>query len=112
MSAALARLRDFFGDDILVVQGKRMFPTSFAERLVPKVRHVLDGVEAMLSNRAQFDPATAKRTFRLIASDYVIAAVIMLLVQRMSREAPGIMLDLATPSERSSLEIAEGRLTS
>lgn len=108
MSAALARLRDFFGDEILVVQGKRMFPTSFAERLGPEVRHILDGVDAMLTNRSQFDPATAQRAFRLIASDYAIAAAIVPLIERLSAESPGILLDLASPSEQSSLEIAEG----
>ncbi|MFT4056703.1 MAG: LysR family transcriptional regulator [Novosphingobium sp.] len=109
MSAALARLREFFGDEILVVQGKRMFPTAFAEGLVPQVRHVLGGVESMLANRSQFDPATARRTFRLIASDYVIAALIAPLIEKLSVQSPGIMLDLAAPSEQGQVEIAEGR---
>lgn len=108
MSAALSRLRDFFGDEILVAQNKRMFPTAFAERLVPEVRNVLESVNAMLSNRGQFDPSTAQRKFRLIASDYIIAAVIAPLVQKLSLESPGILLDLAAPSERSSVELSEG----
>jgi DNA-binding transcriptional LysR family regulator len=110
MSAALARLREFFGDDILVVQGKRMFPTAFAEGMIPQVRQVLRGVESMLANRSQFDPATARRTFRLIASDYVIASLIVPLVERLSAQSPGIMLDLAAPSEQGGIEIAEGRV--
>jgi DNA-binding transcriptional LysR family regulator len=109
MSAALARLRDFFGDELLVVQGKRMFPTAFAEGLMPQVRYVLDGVESMLANRSRFDPAATQRTFRLIASDYVIASLIAPLVERLSIESPGIMLDLAAPSEQGHVEIAEGR---
>jgi DNA-binding transcriptional LysR family regulator len=108
-SAALSRLRVFFADDILVVQGKRMFPTAFAERLAPQVRQVLAEVDSMLANRSQFEPATAQRTFRLIASDYVIAAVIVPLVEQLSVKAPGIMLELNAPSERGHLEIAEGR---
>ena len=35
MSAALGRLRDYFGDELLVLQGKRMFPTAYAEALMP-----------------------------------------------------------------------------
>lgn len=109
MSAALARLREYFGDELLVVQGKRMFPTAFAESLVPQVRQVLGSLETMLDNRSEFDPATAKRTFRLVASDYIIAALIAPLVEQLSHSAPGIMLDLAAPSERSHSEIAEGK---
>jgi len=109
MSAALARLRDFFGDELLVMQGKRMFPTAFAERLVPQVQDLLGGVESMLTNRSHFDPATAQRTFRLIASDYVIAALIVPVIEYISRVAPGIRLELAVPSERGEAEIAEGK---
>ncbi|WP_343527523.1 LysR family transcriptional regulator [Sphingomonas sp.] len=108
MSAALARLREFFGDDILIVHGKRMFPTSFAERLAPQVRQILGEVDEMLANRGQFDPATTHRTFRLIASDYIVAAVIVPLIERLSIESPGIMLELAAPTERGPDEIAAG----
>lgn len=108
MSAALGRLREYFRDELLVVQGKRMFPTAFAEALLPQVRHVLGSLETMLANRSQFDPATAQRTFRLIASDYVIAALIAPLVEQLSQSAPGIRLDLAAPSERGHTEISEG----
>jgi len=109
MSAALARLRDFFGDELLVAQGKRMYPTAFAETLMPQVRECLRGVEVMLTKTTHFDPATAQRTFRLIASDYIIAALIVPLVARLAIEAPGVRLELAAPSETGELEISEGR---
>lgn len=108
-SAALARLREFFGDDLLAAQGKRMFPTAFAEGLLPQVRDVLAGIETMIDSRSQFDPATAQRTFRLLASDYVIAALIAPLVEQISRVAPGVILELAAPSERGHIELADGK---
>ena len=40
-SAALGRLRDYFSDELLVLHGKRMIPTSCAERLRPEVRRIL-----------------------------------------------------------------------
>lgn len=109
MSAALSRLRDYFDDELLAVQGKRMFPTAFAEQLIPQVRYVLGNLETMLVNRSQFDPATARRTFRVIASDYIIAALIAPVVSRMSEMAPGIMLDLAALAASATTEVDDGK---
>jgi len=108
MSAALSRLRMFFDDDILVMQGKRMYPTAFAEAMHPQVREALRGIDRMLMTGSQFDPATSKRTFRIIASDYIIAALIVPLVERLSREAPGVRLELASPSETAEAQVADG----
>ena len=55
MSAALGRLRDFFSDEILVVQGKRMYPTAFAQNLVPQVQECLRQIGAMLLTSSDFE---------------------------------------------------------
>ncbi len=109
MSAALARMREFFQDDILVMQGKRMYPTAFAEALYPKVRESLRGIETLIMTPSEFVPATAERTFRLIASDYMIAVLIVPLVARLATEAPGIRLELAAPDDESEAQIADGK---
>ena len=44
VSAALARLRDYFHDDILVADGKRMLPTAYAEALAPRLKAQLSGL--------------------------------------------------------------------
>src|SRR3954466_10757519 len=69
MSAALARLRQFFGDELLVLQGKRMHPTAFADELMPQVRESLQALEAILAQSPNFDPATSQRSFRIVTSD-------------------------------------------
>jgi len=107
-SAALSRLRLFFNDDILVVQGKRMYPTAFAEAMHPQVRDALTGIDRMLMTGSHFDPANSERTFRVIASDYIIASLIVPLVERISREAPRVGLELASPSETAEAEVADG----
>jgi DNA-binding transcriptional LysR family regulator len=43
---------------------------------VPQVRETLRTVEAMLATTSRFDPAATQRTFRLVASDYVVTAVL------------------------------------
>ena len=108
MSAALGRLRDYFGDDLLVQQGKRMFPTAYAESLVPMVQDVLRKVDEVITTSTTFDPATSQRTFRLIASDYITAAVIAPLVRKLALVAPQIKLETVLPSDGSAELIGQG----
>lgn len=109
MSAALGRLREYFDDELLVSQGKRMFPTAYAESLVPLVQDALRRIEALITISTSFEPATTQRVFRLIASDYITAAVIAPLSRRLARTAPGIRLEMVLPSDNSSALIAEGK---
>jgi LysR family transcriptional regulator, nod-box dependent transcriptional activator len=108
MSAALGRLRDYFGDDLLVQQGKRMFPTAYAESLMPMVNDVLRKVDAVITTSTSFDPATSQRTFRVIASDYITAAVIAPLVRKLAIDAPQIKLEAVLPSDGSADLIGQG----
>lgn len=108
MSAALGRLRDYFGDDLLVQQGKRMFPTAYAESLMPMVHDVLRKVDEVITTSTSFDPATSQRTFRVIASDYITAAVIAPLVRKLAVDAPHIKLEAVLPSDGSADLIGQG----
>lgn len=108
MSAALGRLRDYFGDDLLIQQGKRMLPTAYAESLMPMVHDVLRKVDAVITTSTSFDPATSQRTFRVIASDYITAAVIAPLVRKLAIDAPQIKLEAVLPSDGSADLIGQG----
>jgi DNA-binding transcriptional LysR family regulator len=90
MSGALARLRDYFGDELLVSVRRKMVPTPLAELLRPRIRAILLDIQATLETRLDFDPATAKRHFRIIASDYVLAVLGVPTVTQLSKLAPGI----------------------
>ncbi|ADL01414.1 LysR family transcriptional regulator [Brevundimonas subvibrioides] len=109
VSAALGRLRVFFGDDILTTHGKRMYPTPYAEALMPQVRECLRGVELMISSSTVFDPATSHRVFRLVASDFVIVAAIVPLVARLVDIAPDIRLEMVLPNELSVEQVLQGK---
>jgi DNA-binding transcriptional LysR family regulator len=110
MSAALSRLREFFGDELLVLQGKRMHPTAFADELMPKVRESLQGLESMLAKTAHFDPATSQRSFRLVTSDYTLASLIVPLLRQLAVEAPGIRIDCQLPHPNTDHELDEGKI--
>jgi DNA-binding transcriptional LysR family regulator len=49
VSSALRRLREYFGDEILVTQGKRMVPTPLAQSIAPQVVQILADIEALIA---------------------------------------------------------------
>src|SRR4051812_4555036 len=68
LSGALNRLRDFFGDELLVPSGRQMIPTPKAEELRGPVREALMLIRSRITTPSTFDPATADRLFSLAAS--------------------------------------------
>lgn len=69
-SDALSRLRDYFGDELLVQVGRRMEPTPRAEALQQAVRDVLVRVDSTITMQPSFDPTQSDRIFKIFASDY------------------------------------------
>ena len=109
-SAALGRLRDYFGDDLLIQHGKRMIPTSYADSLAPEIRRILDKVDSIILMSSEFDPGKSKRVFRLMASDYIAAVLIGPAIQRLAEVAPDIQLDIRLPSEQVGIEFERGEI--
>lgn len=107
-SSALARLRTFFDDPILVLQGKRMFSTPYADSLLPHVRHCLQLAGAVISMSSGFDPATSSRSFRIIASDYVVTALLAPLARRLAGEAPNISFEFTLPDTTATAALERG----
>ncbi|MFF3489657.1 LysR family transcriptional regulator [Streptomyces sp. NPDC002701] len=112
MSASLARLRRFFGDPLLVRQGRSLVPTSRALMLVEPIREALNSIESTLNAGRHFDPLTSTRTFRLMASDYVLLLLLGPLLVHLSDEAPNVRFqihpltaDHAELIERSQLDL-------
>ncbi len=109
MSAALARLRDYFGDELLVAHGRQMHPTVHAESLAEPVSEFLRDIDALLTRSASFDPATSQRRFRIVASDYITTSVICPMLERLATSAPGIRLELMLPSEEAAQLMLDGK---
>ena len=68
-SNALARLRDYFKDDLFVRSPNGLQPTRLCERLAPEVQAQLQMLEALVSVRDDFDPARSEMRWRLSLSD-------------------------------------------
>ncbi len=69
-SNALARLREYFEDELLVQVGRRMEATPRAQGLRDPVRDVLMRVDSTIATQPEFDPTQSERCFRLFVSDY------------------------------------------
>lgn len=108
VSAALARLRQYFGDELLILDGRRMHATPFAEQMVEPLRIYLNATDSLLSSTRPFDPAATSRTFRIIASDYVVAAVLVRLAERLAHEAPLLRFEFISPDEGSLERLKHG----
>jgi len=110
VSAALNRIREYFNDDILVTRSKRMYPTALADTLRPRIRQALRGVDSLLTSSSSFDPKEAERTFRIVGSDYIAAAVLVPLVARLSEIAPGIRIEIMAPENDSFAMLEDGKI--
>jgi len=92
MSGALARLRQHFGDELLVRSGREYQLTPAAIRLMPAVREALAQADRTLSAPAPFDPATSARRFSIAISGQSLLSLNGL-AQRVREQAPRVHLD-------------------
>lgn len=90
VSGSLQRLREIFDDQLLVRVGRQMELTARAKSLAGPVHDALVNIQQVLNLRQDFDPATARRTFRIAMSDYCAITVLPRLVRRLARLASGI----------------------
>lgn len=93
-SEMLARLREHFGDPLLVRGREGMVPTPQALVLLPRLRRTLEEMRALLDEGRSFDPAAASMRFRITTSDYTQLLLMPRLTQRLRLEAPSCALDV------------------
>jgi DNA-binding transcriptional LysR family regulator len=67
MSGALARLREYFSDPLLVPVGRSLMLTPLAEGLADPVGRILHQIQDTISTRAEFHPAQSDRRFSVMA---------------------------------------------
>ncbi len=84
-----------------------MHPTPYAEEIALHVRACLAATGTLLMTSRSFVPETATRTFRIVASDYVIASILVHLARD---AAPGIRLEFVLPGESASDRMSRGEL--
>jgi LysR family transcriptional regulator, nod-box dependent transcriptional activator len=107
MSGSLARLREYFEDELLVQIGRKMVPTPLAESLSGSVREILLQIRATVDTRPEFDPATSSRRFSLMMSDYVSTVLLSEVLQRVERIAPHVEFEIVSNDQPTPGEALE-----
>jgi len=105
-SSALGRLRDYFGDDLLVLKGRAMVLTARAEELIEPVRAVLEQIRTTVAIAPEFDPATADRQVRIMASDYSTQVLLAGVLATLEQEAPHMRFEIQ-PMGDNPIEVLE-----
>lgn len=93
-SAAMARLRRHFDDELLVRNGRTYELTPFAQSLVPLIDEAMVHIQRATRVRSVFDPGTSEREFLIAASDYAAALIVGPLQQILQREAPHVSVGI------------------
>lgn len=100
MSQALKKLRDTFEDPLFVRSGKELVATERAQQIASQVKQVVSMAEKAFQDRGDFDPATAKRTFRLTMSDYTEMVLMPVLFKRIQEVAPNVKIESSHLSKK------------
>src|SRR6266702_8104325 len=92
-SHALQRLRDIFGDPLLVRTGARMELTPRAQALRAPLAQALDQVRGLFVPD-DFDAARSERQFRLMMPDLAVELLMPPLMEKITKIAPNVRIDV------------------
>jgi DNA-binding transcriptional LysR family regulator len=109
MSRALERLREMFGDELLIRVGRRYERTARGERVLRDLESLLPRIDLLLKGE-QFNPARSEERFRLTMTDHASVVVLPDLVRRVSRAAPLSRLELMPWRSERFEDVEAGRL--
>ena len=87
ISAALARLRETFEDELLVTVGRSLRLTERGAALIEQTERVCVDLELLL-RPSRFDPATSTQTFIVASADYTTFLLAPKVTALLGREAP------------------------
>ncbi|MBC5763078.1 LysR family transcriptional regulator [Ramlibacter albus] len=109
VSHALARLREQFGDSLLVRRGTQMEPTPRAKAMWPAVKTVLESIRSLLRNPSDFESWRSSIVIRLAIAD-VHPALYARVFNGLRAAAPGMALVWRPVHEGTLEELADGEL--
>ncbi|MFJ4430803.1 LysR family transcriptional regulator [Pseudomonas sp. NPDC089395] len=110
VSHALAQLRTYFDDPLLIRQHGQMTLSARAQALAKPLQDALGSLNGLLAT-PHFDPAQAQRRFRLSLSDYSSRIILPPLVRHLRRVAPGVDLAISQASRETMLaQLQDGEL--
>jgi DNA-binding transcriptional LysR family regulator len=117
-SNALARLREFFGDDLFVRSPAGLQPTRLCVQLAPAMQSQLLAMESLVLNHQPFNAQSSQRHWRLSLSDLGEILFLPRLASALRSESPLASLSnisvnaaqVATALEARDIDVAIGIL--
>lgn len=109
-SGALARLREYFDDQLLVQVGRKMILTPLGESLIVPVRELLMKVQTTLDSRPDMDITRIERRLSMVMSDYPVTVLMPEVWRRAAEIAPGITFETLSPSNSPQDELEQGNI--
>ena len=91
VSSALAKLREYFDDQLFIRVGQGVKPTAKTENIIIHVRDALSILQRSLEKPDSFDPAVSSRKFRLSLNDISEGRVLPILMQKVHEAAPNVL---------------------
>ena len=109
MSRALERLRDMFGDPLLVRNGRGYQRTVRGERLLRDLESLMPQLENMVRGE-KFNPAQSREVFRMAMSDHASMIVLPSLLASVRKAATHIKLEVSASRAETFEDVAAGRI--
>jgi DNA-binding transcriptional LysR family regulator len=109
-SIALNKLRRHFGDRLFSRTSRGMEPTPYAQEIYPEVSASVERLAKLVGPRAAFDPAVARRQFRICMTDISEIVVLPTLINHLRRMAPGVLIEAERISSDSPRRLESGEI--
>lgn len=109
ISNSLKQLRDHFGDELLVRDGRSMRLTEVGERLVGPIEEAMLAVQRALAPH-RFVPEESQQRFRIATADYVMATLAPPLSKLLEQEGPHMSVQMLTARRQSGDDLRVGRV--
>jgi DNA-binding transcriptional LysR family regulator len=106
VSASLRRLREIFGDPLLVRSGAHMVATERGAALAPVVGKILDDINAIVGPAEAFEPRESRRQFRIVAANCFAPFFLPRISELILKEAPHVTVNFC--SMQAEAEVMRG----
>lgn len=111
VSHALKRLREAFGDPLMVRASRGLVPTRRALELEAQIVELIKNAEQLFDKPKVFNPKDSKLTFRIATTDYMEQLILPGLLAILENEAPGCtVITRPTYGSLPKAELEEGSI--
>ena len=109
MSRALDRLRETFGDPLLVRTGRVYERTPRGERVLRELESIMGRLAAMVQGE-EFYPARSQERFRVAMTDHGSTILLPALLERVRKAAPHAGLEISAWRTQAYEDVVAGRI--